>query len=321
MAPKAKRAEQTRRSIWRKLLIATPFVVVAMLLAMFGAAKATESNAFCGRSCHEMLPYNATWEASAHSTVNCVQCHIPPGLWNFAKTKFFALREVYVHVMGQVKAPIAVTRKIPNVVCTDCHPSSGIPEPIKLVSATFSHTSHSKVPNCVDCHAQLVHHPLQSVPYIPPQSMVACFQCHDGKAQPNECSYCHEAPHANRGACQDCHSLQTWAPNGFKHPVPLTGPHAQILCEQCHTSGTGSSMGPADGCVGCHGNHHNDPKMTLCADCHTTTHFTPSTFNHPQEGPHIPSGDEPLPCQACHQKTFSQFYCSCHGGKPPTGGG
>jgi hypothetical protein len=151
--------------------------------------------------------------------------------------------------------------------------------------------------------------------------MSGCFTCHDGTQQPNDCAYCHSAPHPDRGACQDCHSLQTWSPKGFKHPVPLTGKHAQILCEQCHTSGAGTSIGPADGCVNCHGNNHNDPAMTLCTDCHTTTHFVPSTFAHQQVGPHVPSGDEPIPCEACHTVTFATATCSCHGGNPPTGGG
>jgi hypothetical protein len=268
-----------------------------------------------------MLPYDRTWAASPHDKVDCVRCHIPPGVWNFAKTKFFALREVWVHFTGQVKAPITVTRHIPDVVCVECHPASQTNAPVKLVTASFSHPGHNKVPLCIYCHAQLVHHPINGAPYVPPRSMMGCFACHDGKQQPNGCDYCHTAPHADRGPCEDCHSLQSWGPKGFKHPVPLTGKHAQILCEQCHTSGVGTSIGPADGCVNCHGNHHNDPKMTLCADCHTTTHFVPSTFAHKQVGPHVPSGEEPLPCTACHLKTFATATCSCHGGKPPTGGG
>ena len=59
-----------------------------------------------------------------------------------------------------------------------------------------------------------------------------------------------------------------------------------------------------------------------CVDCHVLAHFVPSTFKHPQEGPHIPAGDEPLPCNACHAKGFGQkASCPCHGGNPPTGGG
>ncbi len=315
------KARRLWRTVWGKVLVLGVIGIVVLTGAAFTAAKATESNRFCGWDCHEMLPYAHTWQASKHNEVDCVTCHIPPGIWSFVKTKLFGIREVYVHVMGQVKAPIAVTRQIPNVVCEGCHPSSQIGKPIQLVTSTFSHDGHTKVPACIDCHAQVVHHPIQGIPYTPPRSMAACFTCHDGKQQPNDCSYCHQAPHADRGPCQDCHSMQTWSPKGFHHPVPLTGKHAQVLCETCHTSGTGITMGPADGCVDCHGNHHNDPKLTLCADCHTTTHFVPSTFVHKQVGPHVPSGEERLPCDACHTKTFTSATCSCHGGNPPTGGG
>ena len=118
MAGKVGRLWRTRRG---RVLIVGCAAIVVLLGATFAAAKATESNKFCGSDCHEMLPYNQTWEASAHADVNCVECHIPPGAWNFAKTKFFAMREVYVHVMGQVAAPIQVTRQIPNEVCVNCH--------------------------------------------------------------------------------------------------------------------------------------------------------------------------------------------------------
>ena len=64
--------------------IAAPIVLVG---AAFVAAEATKSNTFCGTSCHEMEPYYATWQTSPHAEVDCVRCHIPPGFWNYAKTK------------------------------------------------------------------------------------------------------------------------------------------------------------------------------------------------------------------------------------------
>jgi nitrate/TMAO reductase-like tetraheme cytochrome c subunit len=297
-------------------------VFVLMIVATFAAAKATEGNRFCGLACHEMNPYYQTWEASVHHQVNCVQCHIPSGTWNFVKTKFFALREVWVHFTGQVKQPIMVTRKIPNSVCEKCHPPTTLAQPVQLFTASFSHSGHAgKVPYCVDCHAQLVHTPIQGVAYAPPQAMAYCLTCHDGKTVPNNCDYCHQAPHPPRGSCQDCHNTSSWVPGAFHHPVPLAGPHATVLCETCHTQATGTSMGFPAGCIDCHGNHHQDPRLTLCARCHTTTHFVPSTFVHPQEGPHVPTGETPIPCAACHTTTFASASCSCHGGKPPTGGG
>jgi nitrate/TMAO reductase-like tetraheme cytochrome c subunit len=318
----------TTRSVpgfWRRrsgrITIAAAVVLALFVVASFTAARFTENNRFCGTDCHEMWPYRDTWQASAHKRVDCVRCHIPPGPINFIETKLAALREVYVHFTGQVKAPIKVTRHIPNSVCQSCHPASQTGKTIQLLNASFNHGTHLKGTQCIQCHDQLVHEPLPGVAYIPPQSMTKCFTCHDGKQQPNDCAYCHTAPHADRGPCQKCHNMQSWVPGAFKHPVPLVGTHAQILCEQCHTQASGTSMGFAAGCITCHGNHHNDPKLTLCAQCHTTAHFVPSTFKHPQEGEHIPTGEVPLQCNQCHTVNFSTASCPCHGGSPPSGGG
>ncbi len=311
----------TRRG---KLLTIGGAAFIVMALGTVIGVKATEGNRFCGYSCHEMNQYAQTWQAGKHANVDCVKCHIPPGIVNLAKTKFFALRELYSHYLGTIPNPITVTRRVRNSICTPCHSAAQLSTTIHLVTADFTHAKgHTKVPLCVDCHSQVVHNPIVGVTYIPPQSMAACFTCHDGKQQPNACSYCHtNSPHPVRGPCELCHNVSSWVPGAFNHPVPLIGPHASILCETCHTKPTPSAMGPADGCVNCHGNHHNDPQLTECATCHTTTHFVPSTFAHPQEGPHVPAGEEPIPCKACHTKTFTTATCSCHpGGKPPTGGG
>ena len=41
----------------------------------------------------------------------------------------------------------------------------------------------------------------------------------------------------------------------FKHPGgTLTGKHAQVACETCHTKGTAAKP---DGCITCHGDQHN----------------------------------------------------------------
>ncbi len=313
-----------KRDFWGRLIVLGSFGFVGLLAATAIGVKLTEGNRFCGYACHEMVPYGDSWKISKHDQVDCVKCHIGPGLVNLARAKLNGLHEVQVHFIGTVANPIKSTRPVPNAICQGCHPASQLAPPVQLVTATFNHATHvpPKIDSlCDDCHAQVVHKDIPGVTYVPPQSMQACFTCHDGTAQPNTCAYCHTAPHPNRGACQDCHNLKSWVPGNFHHPVPLTGPHASILCEQCHTSSTAGTMGPADGCVNCHGDHHNSPLLTTCSTCHTTTHFVPSTFVHQQVGPHVPTGEEPLACSDCHTQTLAAATCSCHGGKPPTGGG
>ena len=316
------RTTSSQRPWLRRVLIALAVLAVLGVAGMLGAARFTESNKFCGQDCHEMLPYNATWQASSHSGTDCVQCHIPPGPVNFMLTKLFATRELWVHFTGQIKAPIKVTRNVPNSACerSGCHTGAAIAKPLSLGSpapAPFDHASagHAKQ-LCIACHAAVVHQGAPGVTALPANSMASCLSCHpDGT---KDCGYCHSAPHADRGPCQDCHNLSAWSGGkNFAHPQPLVGKHAQIACEQCHTQGT--NVKP-DGCINCHGDQHNG--LSNCVDCHQLSGFTPSTFVHPQEGEHVPRGEVPLQCNNCHLGGFGQkASCPCHGGSAPTGGG
>lgn len=305
---------------WAKVLVVVGIFALMLIGGSALAARFTESNRFCGSDCHEMWPFRDTWAKSAHKNADCVQCHIPPGTVNFLLTKMYASREVWVHYTGDVKAPIKVTRHIPNSACerSGCHTSTQTSKTLKLgapAPVTFEHDSEGHAPQrCIACHAALVHAGAPGVTAPPANSMPSCFSCHtDG---PKDCSYCHKPPHNDRGPCQDCHNLSSWGQGkDFKHPGgPLTGKHGQTSCETCHTEGVSAKP---DGCITCHGDEHNG--LITCDDCHTIQNWTPAKFSHPQEGPHVPAGDEPLQCDACHQGGFGQTPgCPCHGGNPPS---
>ncbi len=304
---------------WAKVLVFVGIPVVLLLGGTALAARFTESNKFCGTDCHEMWPYRDTWAASTHKSVDCVRCHIPPGTVNFMTTKLYASREVWVHFTGQVKAPIKVTRHIPNSACnhSGCHTgaqtsknvSLGSPAPVPFNHGNPGHTKQL----CIACHASLVHGGAFGVVDVPPSSMANCFTCHTNG--PTDCSYCHRAPHPNRGPCQSCHNLGAWTGGkNFAHPQPLVGKHAQISCQTCHTKGV--AVKP-DGCITCHGDQHNG--LPNCVNCHRLKGWSPSTFVHPQEGPHVPGGEERLQCNACHPSGFGQKAgCPCHGNNPPS---
>lgn len=315
-------AKQARRwwlPWWAKVIVVVAILGILFIGGSALAAKFTESNRFCGTDCHEMWPYRDTWAKSTHKSVDCVKCHIPPGPVNFALAKMYASREVWVHYSGQVKAPILVTRHMPNAACdrSGCHTSAQANKTLALgkpATVEFQHGSegHAKQ-QCIACHAALVHAGAPGDTAPPANSMPSCFTCHtDGT---KNCSYCHKPPHADRGPCQNCHDLGAWmGGKNFQHPQPLVGKHAQISCQTCHTQGT--AVKP-DGCINCHGDQHNGLKN--CVDCHQLAGWIPSTYQHPQEGPHVPAGEEPLPCDACHQGGFGQKPgCPCHGGNPPS---
>jgi nitrate/TMAO reductase-like tetraheme cytochrome c subunit len=302
----------TRRTK-RVLLVVSVVAPIVLAGAAFIAAEATKGNEFCGTACHEMRPYYRTWQGSEHADVDCVECHIPHGIVNYAKTKAFALREVWVHFTEEDIAPIAVTRHIPNDTCAGCHDPSEMEEALPLAEWTrrFRHEGHAEVPACIECHAQVVHAPIAGIPYSPARAMESCFECHDGETQPDDCDYCHGAPHRDRGTCETCHGLRSWDPT-VSHEPRLIEPHAEFPCERCHAVVGATEIGEPVGCYDCHEPAHplkvGELRLRRCAECHTIVRWKPNTFDHPATGCIRCHGNEHgnaqlRQCQDCHSQT------------------
>jgi nitrate/TMAO reductase-like tetraheme cytochrome c subunit len=163
-------------------------VIVVLIIAAFVAAHFTSASSFCN-SCHEMNSYYASWQASTHKTAQCRDCHIPPGFIPYIETKLGSLREIYVHLTGSPKAPLAVTRKIPNASCFRCHPN---PPPNRtLRDVTFTHAKKHAGLSCISCHVRLVHRTVNPPAYVDPGQMSSCLTCHNGSTAPSDCAYCH----------------------------------------------------------------------------------------------------------------------------------
>ena len=157
---------------------------------------------------------------------------------------------------------------------------------------------------------------------------------------PNECAGCHTNnynqttnPNHNELAialtCEDCHTTNPgWTPATFEvhnEYYPLTGAHATVpTCFDCHE---GSYTNTPNDCFGCHSddyNQTNDPPHQAaqfpadCEQCHTTSGWEPSTFDH--DGQYFPiySGEhqgEWNQCSDCHENpsNYAIFTCiTCH---------
>ena len=315
-------APPRKRHRARTILIVVAAVLVVLVAGSFVAAEVTAKSTFCA-NCHEMDPYYTSWQGSTHKTAQCAQCHVPPGFVHFVATKAYALREVWIHFTGQVKAPLAVTRAIPNSSCFRCHQT---PPDANLGNAVFSHQKHAAT-NCIACHVRLVHRNVvgdETTPtYSNPAAMSSCFRCHDiGKVE-GGCAFCHTAPHEPRGACADCHNLQSWTGAvPTDHPFKLTDTHATLACAACHKADSslglipGTSLGKASPqCSFCHKTPHVSP--TDCERCHTPKAWKPPNFTHPQVGEHMPSGRVSVACTDCHPNGFATSTCTkCHEGTP-----
>ena len=173
-------------------------------------------------------------------------------------------------------------------------------------------------------------------------SEVKCRDCHQSKymvAEPAKltkrkhpadgwvgldraCVSCHEDIH--RGAlgmdCGKCHGTKAWKPAAaFDHAktdYPLTGKHAQVTCEKCHSAPSLQLARDASGklvplykplphseCSACHKDPHAGRLGPACARCHVTDSWQrvgQTVFNHdltryPLRGRHAAQK-----CEQCH---------------------
>jgi nitrate/TMAO reductase-like tetraheme cytochrome c subunit len=139
-----------------KLLIGVLVGLLVVFGGGYGVLSFTNSSTFCA-SCHEMAPEYATYTASTHNQISCVQCHIKPGFTNVITHKINSMKEVYRHVTN-VPGQIVQTEKevITNQNCSRCHSKN------RLVTASgdlkVNHNGHieKNIP-CITCHSGVVH--------------------------------------------------------------------------------------------------------------------------------------------------------------------
>src|SRR3990172_2050882 len=101
-------------------------MVVVTIVVVFTGAKTLawmESPDFCAR-CHTMAPEVSEHAFSAHSKVECSQCHIGSGVEGFAVAKIGGLRQAAKLLLGTYVNPIppaADTMPPANDICLRCH--------------------------------------------------------------------------------------------------------------------------------------------------------------------------------------------------------
>jgi hypothetical protein len=112
------------RNLWLFLGISA---VLLILVGYSGirAYEATESVAFCGETCHEVMgPQNTTYLASPHARVPCVDCHIGPGRSFWVKSKLDGIRQVWKTLTNSydrpIHTPIEALRPAQET-CEECH--------------------------------------------------------------------------------------------------------------------------------------------------------------------------------------------------------
>ena len=161
------------------------------------------------------------------------------------------------------------------------------------------------------------------------------------------CTTCHEDHHKGQLGqnCLQCHNYTDWKAvsvgkgGNFDHSktrYPLTGLHAQVACEKCHTPGpdnkpryTGIAFGQ---CSDCHADPHHGTFKQTCQTCHNTAgwkkvstarlseNFDHSKTKYPLLGKHLQ-----VSCTQCHsggdfKKPLVFAQCmDCHKPDPHSG--
>lgn len=106
-------------------VVGTLFFLGVAIFTSFKAYEHTESDQFCGETCHSVMePEYTAYQFSPHARVGCVQCHIGSGANYFVKSKLSGSYQVYAVLTNSYPRPIPTP--IENLrpaqqTCEQCH--------------------------------------------------------------------------------------------------------------------------------------------------------------------------------------------------------
>ncbi|MFH0988443.1 MAG: NapC/NirT family cytochrome c [bacterium] len=112
----------------RTFIIVSSGLLLLLLFSAFGSFKAyeyTDSDAFCGETCHKVMnPEYTAYQSSPHARVGCVECHIGSGTTWFVRSKLSGAYQVYATIFNKYPRPIPTP--IQNLrpaqeTCEHCH--------------------------------------------------------------------------------------------------------------------------------------------------------------------------------------------------------
>ncbi len=232
-----------------------------------------------------------------------------------------------------------VSKNTKSNECVKCH-SEHNGENFNLVrwDPSPGKFEHSKTGyNLEGKHAALQCKRCHNAGLIPPKErerIVALKNTYLGLSR--ECVSCHEDKHKGQlgNDCQRCHNSIDWkVAKQFDHSrtrYPLTGSHAVVACQKCHTlTAVGTTEVtpryrgiPFGECTSCHVDPHKGAFQQNCQSCHTTAGWKrvklEGNFDHAKTkfalmGKHLEVG-----CTKCHaggdfKKPLTFAQCTdCH---------
>lgn len=101
-------------------------------LAAYHSVSYMDSKEFCGTACHSVMqPQYVRYQASSHSRVACVECHIGSGATSFVQYKLAGVRQLIRLTTNTYHRPIppAMNRVRPaKEICEECHSTDKVSE-------------------------------------------------------------------------------------------------------------------------------------------------------------------------------------------------
>jgi len=257
----------------------------------------------------------------------CAACHGSPwGARTQAQLCMSCHTDVSTQIQGHSGLHSGIVGSSSAPTCRGCHTEHHGANGVLTVldEATFPHdltgyslAKHTRKSNgtrftCADCHGTDIAHFDQTVCGTCHAQMDSAFMAQHEKAFGKSCLACHNGS-GKDGANFDHNKL------AFK----LTGKHAGLACERCHTGVGASAKGPQftpQDCYSCHAkdDKHNGTFGQQCGQCHTPAGWANAKFDHsifPVN--HGSRGGQQASCQTCHPKSLSEYTCyGCHAHTP-----
>ena len=293
-------------SKFMQLHLKAKIALIAAIVVVFssGMIIVSEQPGFCN-SCHIMNKYYDSWKSSAHSEVNCLDCHLKPGLMGHVKGKINGLAQAVDCIVGRVGTkPSAAVLDI-SCLRSDCHGADELAsKQIKFGRSKFTHEKHIGEEvggisiSCGTCHSHFEGDEHFTV------NRDVCFTCHfvkggksGAKLVQSRCLDCHDPPDKvikrglvtvnhkefasyNANCEESCHKGQVEKTRSVGASVCLSchdfGMDEHIEAEELHRAHSG---GEKVECFACHGKTEHGPTedaplavMMDCKSCHSDTH-------------------------------------------------
>jgi hypothetical protein len=116
--------EPADRRKFHLLFVGGAVLLNIVVLATYAGYRYTETSSFCGSLCHTMTPEYVAYQSSPHAHIECVECHVGPGLSYFLKYKFAGARQLANLLLNNYPAPIPTpveSLRPARAVCEHCH--------------------------------------------------------------------------------------------------------------------------------------------------------------------------------------------------------